>query len=60
MKGNTFTVRDYSVLLESLSTEKLVKLLHIATDNVLDLRQELSDVEKYKESIEAILNKRGE
>ena len=60
MNKNLLAVKDYSVQLESLPTEKLVKLLHVASDNILDLKQELSGVEQYKERIEVILNKRGE
>ena len=60
MKGNTLSVKDYSVQLEALSSCKLYKLLDIATDSLLELKQEVKDTEDYIEGIKIILNKRGE
>lgn len=60
MKGNILSVKDYSVQLEELSSCKLYKLLDIATDSLLELKQEVKDTEDYIEGIKIILNKRGE
>lgn len=60
MKGNILSVKDYSVQLEELSSCKLYKLLDIATDSLLGLKQEIKDTEDYIEGIKIILNKRGE
>lgn len=60
MKGNVLKVKDYSVQLEELSSCKLFKLLDVANDSLVDLKQEVKDTEDYIESIKIILNKRGE
>lgn len=60
MKGNTLSVKDYSVQLEESSSCKLYKLLDIANDSLVELRQEVKDTEDYIEGIKIILNKRGE
>lgn len=60
MKGNILSVEDYSVQLEELSSCKLYKLLDIATDSLVELKQEVKDTEDYIEGIKIILNKRGE
>lgn len=56
MDKNLLTVKDYSTLLQTLSVEKLIKLLHIVSDNVLDLEQQLLETKNYKMQIEEILN----
>ena len=60
MKGNILSVKDYSVQLEELSSCKLYKLLDIAADSLVELKQEVKDTEDYIEGIKIILNKRGE
>lgn len=60
MNKNLLTVKDYSVNLESLPSCKLYKLLDIANDSLVDLKQEVKDTEDYIEGIKIILNKRGE
>lgn len=60
MNTNLLTVKDYSVNLESLPSCKLYKLLDIANDSLVDLKQEVKDTEDYIEGIKIILNKRGE
>lgn len=60
MKGSTLSVKDYSVQLEELSSCKLYKLLDIANDSLVELKQEVKDTEDYIEGIKIILNKRGE
>lgn len=60
MKGNTLSVKDYSVQLEDLSSCKLYKLLDIANDSLVGLKQEVKDTEDYIEDIKIILSKRGE
>ena len=54
------TIRDYSVDLESLSTDKLKKLLHVAVDDILSQRELLAETEVYAETLRIILNRRGE
>ncbi len=54
------TIKDYSVDLESLSTDKLKKLLHVAVDDILSQRELLAETEVYAETIRIILNRRGE
>lgn len=60
MNKNILTVQDYSVQLEDISSCKLYKLLDIANDSLVELRQEVKDTEVYIEGIKIILNKRGE
>ena len=60
MNKNILTVQDYSVKLEDLSSCKLYKLLDIANDSLVELKQEVKDTEVYIEGIKIILNKRGE
>ena len=54
------TIKDYSTNLESLSTDKLKKLLHIAVDDILSQRELLAETEVYAETLRIILNRRGE
>lgn len=60
MNKNLLTVKDYSVQLEELSSCKLYKLLDVAADSLVGLKQEVKDTEDYIEGIKIILNKRGE
>ena len=50
------TIKDYSLQLEVLGKEKLIKLLHVVSDNILDLEQQLLETKNYKVQIEEILN----
>lgn len=54
------TIKDYSTNLESLSTDKLKKLLHIAIDDIMSQRELLAETEVYAETLRIILNRRGE
>lgn len=54
------TIKDYSTNLETLSTDKLKKLLHVAVDDVLSQRELLAETEVYAETLRIILNRRGE
>ena len=54
------TIKDYSVDLESLSTDKLKKLLHVVVDDILSQRELLAETEVYAETLRIILNRRGE
>ena len=54
------TIKDYSTSLESLSTDKLKKLLHIAIDDIMSQRELLAETEVYAETLRIILNRRGE
>ena len=57
---DTLTIKDYSTNLESLSTDKLKKLLHVAVDDIMNQRELLAETEVYAETIRIILNRRGE
>lgn len=59
-KLDILTIKDYSRDLETLSTDKLKKLLHIAVDDIMAQRELLSETEVYAETLRIILNKRGE
>ena len=50
------TIKDYSLQLEVLGKEKLIKLLHVVSDNILDLEQQLLETKNYKVQIEEILD----
>ena len=54
------TIKDYSLQLEALSTDKLKKLLHIAIDDIMSQRELLAETEVYAETLRIILNRRGE
>ena len=54
------TIKDYSLQLEVLSTDKLKKLLHIAIDDIMSQRELLAETEVYAETLRIILNRRGE
>lgn len=54
------TIKDYSLQLEALSTDKLKKLLHIAIDDIMSQREVLDETEVYAETLRIILNRRGE
>lgn len=54
------TIKDYSTNLESLSTDKLKKLLHIAVDDIMSQRELLAETEVYAETLRIVLNRRGE
>ena len=54
------TIKDYSVALETLPTDKLKKLLHVVVDDILSQRELLADTEVYAETLRIILNRRGE
>lgn len=57
---NTLKVKDYSVQLENLSTDKLKKLLHIAVDSIFEQEQILAETRVYAETLRIILSQRGE
>jgi len=59
-KLDILTIKDYSTDLESLPTDKLKKLLHVAVDDVLSQRELLAETEVYAETLRIILNRRGE
>lgn len=59
-KLDILTIKDYSTNLESLSTDKLKKLLHVAVDDIMSQRELLAETEVYAETLRIILNKRGE
>ena len=54
------TIKDYSVALETLPTDKLKKLLHVVVDDILSQRKLLAETEVYAETLRIILNRRGE
>ena len=54
------TIKDYSVTLETLPTDKLKKLLHVVVDDILSQRELLAETEVYAETLRIILNRRGE
>lgn len=54
------TIKDYSVDLETLPTDKLKKLLHVVVDDILSQRELLAETEIYAETLRIILNRRGE
>lgn len=54
------TIKDYSTNLETLPTDKLKKLLHIAIDDIMSQRELLAETEVYAETLRIILNRRGE
>ena len=54
------TIKDYSTDLETLSTDKLKKLLHVVVDDIMSQRGLLAETEVYAETIRIILNRRGE
>ena len=54
------TIKDYSVDLETLQTDKLKKLLHVVVDDILSQRELLAQTEVYAETLRIILNRRGE
>ena len=54
------TIKDYSVDLETLQTDKLKKLLHVVVDDILSQRELLAETEVYAETLRIILNRRGE
>lgn len=56
---NELKVKDYSVKLEDLSSDKLRKLSDIAKDSLIELRKEVHDTEYYIWQIKQILNLRG-
>ena len=56
----TLTIKDYSVDLETLPTDKLKKLLHVVVDDILSQRELLAETEIYAETLRIILNRRGE
>ena len=59
-KLDILTIKDYSVDLETLPTDKLKKLLHIAIDDIMSQRELLAETEVYAETLRIILNRRGE
>ena len=59
-KLDILTIKDYSTDLESLPTDKLKKLLHVAVDDILSQRELLAETEVYAETLRIILNSRGE
>ena len=52
------TIKDYSRDLETLSTDKLKKLLHVSTDNLQMLTKEVQDLQNYINSLNFIINTR--
>ena len=59
-KLDILTIKDYSVDLETLPTDKLKKLLHVVVDDILSQRELLAETEVYAETLRIILNRRGE
>ena len=59
-KLDLLTIKDYSTDLESLPTDKLKKLLHVAVDDIMSQRELLAETEAYAEILRVILNRRGE
>lgn len=57
---DNLNIKDYSVQLETLSSDKLKKLLHVAVDDILSQRELLAETEVYAETLRIILNRRGE
>lgn len=57
-KLDILTIKDYSTNLESLSTDKLKKLLHVSTDNLQMLTKEVQDLQNYIKSLNFIINTR--
>ena len=59
-KLDILTIKDYSIDLEPLSTDKLKKLLHVVVDDIMSQRELLAETEVYAETLRIILNRRGE
>lgn len=59
-KVDTLKITDYSVDLQNLSSDKLKKMIDIATDHVYDLKQELQETEEYLVRLKEIISNRGE
>lgn len=57
---DNLNIKDYSVQLETLSSDKLKKLLHVSVDDIMSQRELLAETEVYAETIRIILNRRGE
>ena len=57
---DNLNIKDYSVQLETLSSDKLKKLLHVAVDDIMAQRELLTETEVYAETLRIILNRRGE
>ena len=57
---DNLNIKDYSVQLETLSSDKLKKLLHIAVDDIMAQRELLAETEVYAETLRILLNRRGE
>lgn len=57
---DNLNIKDYSVQLETLSSDKLKKLLHVAVDDIMAQRELLAETEVYAETLRIILNRRGE
>ena len=53
-------VKDFSLQLDKLPSDKLFKMLDIANDRLYTLQQEVKDTKEYIDSIKHILNNRGE
>lgn len=53
-----FEIREFKNVSE-VSTDKLYKLLHVAQDNFIDLKEELDHTSKRIASIKDELNSRG-
>ncbi len=57
---DNLNIKDYSVQLETLSSDKLKKLLHVSVDDIMSQRELLAETEVYAETLRIILNRRGE
>jgi hypothetical protein len=55
---DNLNIKDYSVQLETLSSDKLKKLLHVSTDNLQMLTKEVQDLQNYIKSLNFIINTR--
>ena len=53
-------VKDFSLQLDKLPSDKLFKMLDIANDSLYTLHQEVKDTKEYIDNIKQILNNRGE
>lgn len=56
MSNRLTQTKDLSQSLDSISVDKLKKLLHIGQDRLLELQQELVDLQEHLKYIERLIN----
>lgn len=56
MSNQLTQTKDLSQSLDSISVDKLKKLLHVGQDRLLELQQELVDLQEHLKYIESLIN----